>query len=726
MRSELLACDTANGSLLAGERSENMDYYQGKPFGNEVVGRSQVISTDVRDAIEWIKPTLLRIFASGETVCEFEPETPKDEAAAKQATEYVNYIWNRDNKGFQNFYYWFTDALMQKVGIVKIWWDDTPTTKRERYYGLDDQTFATLVNQDDIEVSEHTEREEEIQVPGLDEKTGQPTMKEAKITVHDVVVTREMDDGRVCVDCVAPEEFMISRAARDIENARCVAHKRLRFTNDLIEEGYDPEIIRRLPGDELTVTTNIEEVSRNTVEQIGVGQDTPPTSENREVWVYEAYIKIDVDGDGIAEMRQITCAGAAFDLLKNEPWDLPRPFATLTPTPMPHRFWGISVADMLKDIQLIKSTLLRLYLDNKYLQVNQREEVLESAIVDPAEVLSPVPGGKIRVKSMGSIMPIPSPDVGESLLSSLEYMDQITEDRVGVSNKTQGLGADALHETAAGERMLMNAAMGKIELIARVFAETGVTEAFRLILKLICTYQDKARIIKLTGGWVPMDPTGWNEDMRMTVSVGMGTGDRDQKMQNAQMIMAMQEKAFPLGVVTPQNMMKAADLAFQAMGMKSSEGYFTPPPPGAKPPTPPNPEMVKAQAQIALDQQKHQGDMAMQQAKMQLDVQQNQQELQAKLAIQQQEAQAKAATDQHLNMVEAQRHQLEMQMEARLQQQQMAMDAKLKQMEMTQNAQLEIALARIRAAAQIESTTITAKASADVAAQAEARTDAQA
>ena len=712
MRSELLACDTANGSLLAGERSENMDYYQGRPFGNEVVGRSSVISTDVRDAIEWIKPTLMRIFASGENVCEFEPETPKDEAVAKQATEYVNYIWNRDNKGFQNFYYWFTDALMQKVGIVKIWWDGTPTTKRERYYGLDDQTFATLVNQDDIEVSEHTEREEEIQVPGLDEKTGQPTMKEAKITVHDVVVTREVDQGRVCVDCVAPEEFMISRAARDIETARCVAHKRLRFTNDLIEEGYDPEVIRRLPGDELTVTTNTEEVARNTVEQIGVGQDTPPTSENREVWVYEAYLKIDVDGDGIAEMRQITCAGSGFELLKNEPWDLPRPFATLTPTPMPHRFWGISVADMLKDIQLIKSTLLRLYLDNKYLQVNQREEVLESAIVDPAEVLSPVPGGKIRVKSMGSIMPIPSPDVGESLLSSLEYMDQITEDRVGVSNKTQGLGADALHDTASGERMLMNAAMGKIELIARVFAETGVTEAFRLILKLICTYQDKARTIKLTGGWVPMDPTGWNEDMKMSVSVGMGTGDRDMKMANAQMIMGMQKEAFPLGVVTPQNMMKAADLAFQAMGMKSAEGYFTPPPSGAKPPRPPDPAMIKAQADIQLQTAKQQGDMALQQQKMALDVQEKQKE-----------REAQAAVDQHANLVEMQRHQMEMQMEAKLQQQQMLMDSKLKQMELEQNARLEIILANIRANAQIESTTITAKASADVAAQAEARTD---
>lgn len=587
---------------------------------------------------------------------EFEPETAKDVPLAKQATEYVNFIWNRDNPGFLTMYSWFTDALLSKNGVVKIWWDATPIQKRESYRGLDDRTFAKLVNDDDIEVSEHTERSEEIQLPEMPSPDGSQmiTPPQVKIAVHDVVVTRENPGGRVCVLTVPPEEFLISREARSICEARFCGHRRRRTLSDLIEDGYPRDIVERLTGDEAFPMNNMEELARNTVENEPFSDGTAFNNATRLVWVTEGYIKIDVDGDGVAELRQVTVAGSGFELLKNEAWDAPRPFANLTPIILPHRFHGMAVADQIRDLQLIKSVIMRQYLDNLYLANNQREEVLESAIIDPQEVLTSTPGAKIRVKQMGSIAPIAVPNIGKQALEGLNYIDQVKENRTGVSQRTQGLGANALHETAAGERMLMSAAMGKIELIARVFAETGVKDAFKLILKLVNMYQDKPRMIRLNDDFVEMDPSTWNADMDVRISVGMGTGDKDQQLQHALLLGQMQNAAGQSGLlhITPENAMATAEMAINAMGLKGVERFFTMPDPQAQANAPPSPEMVKAQGHVQAAQSKAQSTAQVLQFKAQSEASMQQQKMQADHAHQQmkiagdaQAAQVKAQAD---------------------------------------------------------------------------------
>lgn len=621
IRAEILSADGQANSQLSIERGENMDYYQAKPFGTEVEGRSSVVSPDVRNTIEWIMPSIVRVFTSGEDAVEFEPQEPKDLAFAKQATDYVNFIWNRDNRGFLNFYSWFKDALLQKNGVIKIWWDDTPQEKRERYRGLDDTAFADLVNDENVEVSEHTETEQTAQIIGPD---GQP--QEQKFTTHDLVITRKVPGGRVCVVPVPPEEFLISKDARNIEDARFVGHRRRRTISDLVEEGYDREVLERLTGDETSIQTGAEEIKRNTVEYVVPMSQATINPAMRQIWVTEGYIKADVDGDGIAEMRKVVVAGAAYEILSNESWDTPRPFASLTPIIMPHRFSGLAVADLIKDLQLIKSTILRLYLDNMYLNVNPREEVVERNIIDPSEVLSTAPGRKIRVTQAGSITPIPVQNIGPIALEGLNYIDQERENRTGVSQRTQGLAANQLHDTATGERMLMSAAMGKIELIARVFAETGVRDAFRLILKLVVKYQDKGRIIRLRDNFVPMDPSQWNSDMDVTVQVGMGMGDKDQQMQHAMMLATLQEKAFQLGYVSPENFKNSAEIAVNAMGFKGVERFFTFPQSGQQQQGGPKDpkaeaEMVKAQGQLKIEQEKNAGQMQLQAQKHQMDAQ---------------------------------------------------------------------------------------------------------
>lgn len=682
-----------------------MDYYQGRPFGNEVEGRSSVVSTDVRDTIEWIMPTLMRIFTSGEQVVEFEPEGIEDEQRAVQATEYCQYIWMRDNPGYTNFYVWFKDGLMQKNGVVKIYFDESEETKRERYTGLDEQAFTELVNDDTVTVSEHTEREETIEQPVPDPKTGQLVIQNVPSEVHDVVITRTQPRRRVAVEPMPPEEFLISRDARDIQTARFAGHRKRWTLSDIrskllgtLKPAAVEEIMEQLSGDADTTPINLEEVSRNTVENY-----TPSANiENSAMalaWVTECYVKADVDGDGIAEMRKVTVAGPGHVIVSEEAWDGPRPFAALTPILMPHRFWGVSVADLVLDIQLIRSTLLRQYLDNLYLSNNARLEVVAHNIIDPAEVLTSRPGGAIRVKAAGSVTPIAVQPIGAEALQGLQYIDQIRENRTGVSERTQGLGANDLHETASGEQMLMSAAMGKIELIARTYAETGVKDAFKLILGLIVRYQNKPRTIRLTGKWVEMDPRSWNDGMDLSVSVGLGTGDNQQRLQHAMMLGQMQMQAGQSGVltVTPDNAMETANLAVNAMGLKKAERFFSKPDP-SKPP-PPDPRMAKVMADAQLGQAKLQSQTQLQAAKTQSDA-----------AVAQAKAQADMQTQQNRARMEAQVDHLHNLMEAQREQQKIQSDAMLQRMELNMKTALELQLAHIKGAVAIEVARIGAKA----------------
>lgn len=692
VKAEIQNADGYSSSAVSGERATNLDYYFARPFGNELEGRSSVVSRDVQQTVEWIMPTLIRIFTSGEDVVSFEPETENDVEVAKQATEYVNFIWNSDNHGFLNFYSWFKDALISKNGILKIWWDDTPKLKRERYTGLDDGAFAYLVADKAVEVAEHTENKQsvEVQVPQPD---GSFAPQAQEISTHDVVITRKVPGGRVCVVPVPPEEFLISKEARNIEMARLVGHRRRVTISELREEGVPEDKLATLASDDASVMTDAEETKRNTVENITAASTTAINTAMRQVWRTEAYIKIDVDGDGIAEMRKVTVAGTGFTILSNEAWDSPRPFATLTPLIMPHRFFGLAIADLIRDIQLIKSTLWRQMLDNLYLNNNPREEVVADRIIDPGELLSSAPGRKIRVKAGNgpAISAIPVQNVAPNAIAALEYMDNVKEATTGVSERTQGLGDQILDQTATQARMMMSAAQGKIELIARVFAETGVRDAFRLILKLICMYQDKPRTVRLTGGWVPMDPSQWNSDMDMKTSVGLGMGDRDQQIMSAQMVGKLQEMLLPLGFVTPENIKNATELGLNGLGLKGVDRFATFPqgpqakqpiqlPPQHKGAAPPDPQI----------------EMAKIQAGAQTKVQTAQIQAQAKAQTSAVQAQAKAATDQHLNEVEAQREHLQHQ------------DA----MELERYKTIaDIVIAHINAAAKISSAQVTAKVS---------------
>jgi len=510
------------------DRRKALDYYLRRPYGNEIEGRSQIVTGEVAEVIDGALPQLVRVFTASEDIVRFEPKGPGDEEGAKQATEYVNWVFYRDNDGFLVLHNWFKDSLLQKTGIVKAYWDTKIEVTKEEYQNLTDDELVLLMSDGTREVVEQDTTEE---VAGID-PMGMPVV----LRSHSVKVSKKSTSGGVVVENVPPEEFLISKRAKDIETAPFVAHRRLVTRSELTAMGFDAETIATLPTN-TDLEFSEERIARFDQSETPDNQSMDISME--EVEVFECYLRADMDDDGIAELRKVVYAGN--EILSDEEIDLV-PFHSLCPIPIPHKFFGNSLADRAMDIQLIKSTITRQILDNLYLTNNARTGVVEGQ-VNLDDMLSVAPGGVIRMKNANAIVPINVSPVANQAFPMLEYLDGIQSKRTGISDMQQGLNPDILQNvTATAIAATQSASSGKIELIARIFAETGVKSLFQGILHLVTKYQDKPRMIRLRGKYVPIDPRTWSNQYDLSISVGLGTGNKQEQMAMLQMVMAKQEQ----------------------------------------------------------------------------------------------------------------------------------------------------------------------------------------
>src|SRR3990167_9064125 len=399
-------------SALSNQRKLALEYYYGEKYGNEVEGRSEYVSRDVADTIEWIMPSLMRIFTGGDSIVRFEPQGPEDEKNSQQATDYINYVFQRQNDGFLTLYTWFKDALLSKNGFVKVYWEEYTETKTETYDALTDDEFAYVmqeVKQDDI--LEHAE------YPGPEG------------LVHAVKFRKKVKNGKCCVIPVPPEEVLVNRyPVAPLKRNRFICHRRRVTISEVVEMGLmskeDAESLTSYEDEDF----NEERISRYAFDETDEG-DNPTNKSSRYVWLAEAYMKLDVDEDGIAELRKITMAGDR--LLENEEIDS-CPFVTLTPIILPHKLYGMSVADLVMDLQLLKSTVFRQILDNMYLANNGRYMALDG-MVNIDDLLTSRPGGIVRVKTFDAVKPMQPPLLGAPAFNLLEYIDQTKESRTGVN-----------------------------------------------------------------------------------------------------------------------------------------------------------------------------------------------------------------------------------------------------------------------------------------------------
>ena len=430
------------GGNLSSQRKKSLEYYMGEPLGTEIDGRSQVVSTDVADTIETILPNLLRVFTSSEKVVKCEPVKVEDVKLAEQVTNYINYIFNKDNDGFSVLYTWFKDALLEKNGIIKVYWDESESVEQETYQNLSDDEYRLLIEDDDVEVVQEESFEDETAkaqlevVKAMAIKTGE-IMPEMPIPMmHNCIIKRTNGSGKVKIENIPPEEFLIQRSAKTIEDANFVAHRVSKTRSELVEMGFDQKIIDDLPTSN-EILLNDERLQRYSDIDQTPFNDSPDKS-TEEIELFECYIRVDTDGDGIAELRKVTVAGTGgYTILENMACDN-MPFCSITPIPMPHRFYGRSVSELVEDVQLVKSTVMRQLLDNMYLTNNNRVAIMDG-MVNLDDLLTSRPGGVVRTKQPPSqvMMPMQSQAISQQAFPLLEYLDTVRESRTGVTRQLQ-------------------------------------------------------------------------------------------------------------------------------------------------------------------------------------------------------------------------------------------------------------------------------------------------
>ncbi len=606
------------------DRRKALDYYLRRPYGNEIEGRSQIVTGEVAEVIDGALPQLVRVFTASDDIVRFEPKGPGDEAGAKQATEYVNWVFYRDNDGFLVLHNWFKDALLQKTGVVKAYWDTKIEVTKEEYQNLTDDELVLLLSDGTREIVEQETVEE---IVGNDQM-GMPMIMRA----HNVKVSKKTTAGNVVVENVPPEEFLISKRARNIEDAPFVAHRKLTTRSELVAMGFDPAIVSTLP-----TSSDLEFSPERTArfDQSEQPDDQSMDSTMEEVEVFECYVRADMDGDGIAELRRVVYA--ANEILSDEETDY-IPFHAVCPIPIPHKFYGSSLADRAMDIQLQKSTITRQMLDNLYLTNNARMGAVEGQ-VNIDDLLSVAPGGIVRMKNPNAVIPLNVQPVANQAFPMLEYLDAVQSKRTGVSDAQQGLNPDILQNvTAAAIAATMSAAAGKVELIARIFAETGVKSLFKGILHLVSKYQDKPRIIRMRGKYEQIDPRTWSNQYDLSISVGLGTGNKQEQMAMLQMVMAKQEQILqtygPANPLVSVGQYRTTMAKFiEAAGFKDVAEFFkeippevdqqlSNPPPQEQQADPAVQAMIaQSQAQIQIAQQKAMADVEADRQKALADIQ---------------------------------------------------------------------------------------------------------
>lgn len=609
--------DQATGSghsEIESKRADLFERYMGEPYGDETKYRSSVVSSDVSDTVEWIMPELMDIFTSGERVVDFDPLGPDDEERAEQEADVTNHVAMRLNPGFMALYSWFKTALIQKNGYVKWYWDRSEKSWVEEYENLTPEDLmrmqADWVQSDaDVEVDEIAEGDEGINIK--------------------VRVTEQSE--RLRMDAVAPEEILVSPqwSAVSLADAPFVAHRPLGKTaSDLVAAGYDREQVMTLTdadGD-LSAEEHVERFSSRTA---GTEDDAAPTDETmREVDYAECYIRADMNGDGIAELIKVTVGGSGREILKWADGTLDYeevhsiPIATLTPMPVPFRHYGRSVAELVTDLQRIKTVLIRQMLDNIYLSNNPTREIAEDGIGENtiADLLVERPGKLVRTAAPGMYQEHTPPQFMGQMLPAIEYIDTLRENRTGVTRYNQGVDANSLNKTATGVQQIMTAAQKKIMLIARVFAETGVKELFRGLHDELRRNASKALTIRLRGRYVQVDPRHWRDRADVAVSVALGAGTSDMMLARLMAIAEKQEQHLLNGspLVTLDQLHHTYSKIVEKSGFKNPDAFFLDP--ATAPPQPQQPpEPSQAQMVMQIEQMKAQADAQHEAAKLQFE-----------------------------------------------------------------------------------------------------------
>ncbi len=601
---------------VAADRTEALKRYQADPYhgDDKLEGRSKIVSTDLRNAVLQVMPSLMRIFMGSERVVEFSPRGPDDEEGANQRTDYINLVITEDNPGYLTFLNAFKEALRQDWAVLKSSWDDSQERITEHYAGLtQDQVDAISA---DEEVT-HVEVEEDGEVPApvgfLDPTAApaavptapgadpsgpppatpaagaapQPPAPPATVKTFAVTVTRDKAKNKVRIEHIPATEFYVTPNARTLPDARMVSHVRRMRRTDLLALGYDAKTI-----DDAITTYNEsdlaqEELARNPNTQGNYDADdrNKATLLYRYAEHYFLYAKNDTD---IAERHRVCTLGDDSVVLHDEV--VPElPFFILCADPEPHKLFGNGFHALLKDIGRIKTAVWRAALDSLAMSIDSRI-AYDRNRVETADLLNQEHGGVVRVTGdpNTAIRELTVPFAGQAALGMLDSLDADKEDRVGITRSSQGTDASMLQSTTkAAVTAQVTAAQARIELIARTLAETGVKELAMGVQKLLMRHQDVKRTVRLRGKWVDVDPSTWNLPLDVHVNAILGTGAMEDRMAFYGAVADKQEQL--LQTIGPSPMVDFGKLrntyakGLELFGESDPSRYFGEVPPGWAP-----------------------------------------------------------------------------------------------------------------------------------------------
>jgi hypothetical protein len=568
------------GAEINEQRRKAMRYYHGRPFGNEQDGRSQVVLTDVADTIEWIMPSIMSMLLESGVLWKFLPTKPGSEDHAKQATKVLNHVFLNQCGGWMKIYEWAKTALLEKNGFLMPEFEERFEPRRDTYRGLSEAQVGLLLENETVQIVALSLHEGDRDV--IDLATRQP-----RIT-YDVETLTVKSRGQFKIHGIAPEEFLIARRAITLDDDTPFTAFRQKVTvSDLVALGYPYDVVATVPSDDMPEFSEgrVERMSQDETYPISDTSRQDPAS--RSIWLTTCFIRIDEDGDGYSELRRIVVVGDhAMTILSDEYWNQ-NPMCSLTAVPMPHKFVGLSVADQVMDLQLIRSTLLRNMLDNIYLTNNSRYEVVEG-MVDIDDMLTSRPGGVVRVTAPGMVSELPTKPLPRHAMEMMSFLDSVRETRTGVSKWQQGPEPTSLkNQTSGAVSEVASAAGAKIATICKIFAETGIKDLGQKLYRLYVENATGPITYQIDGDWLTVDPTTWARDLDCQTQVGLGRGERERRMNDLQIIADRQAQRLQGGqrqMVSPRYVYATAEAIQETMGYRMDVNrFFTDPGPSGWP-----------------------------------------------------------------------------------------------------------------------------------------------
>lgn len=532
-------------------------------------GRSKVVATKCREVVRGIKPSLQRVFLASNKPVEFVPRGPEDVQAAEQATQFINYKFQKHD-GYRLINDVFQDALVKKAGIAHVYYNEKMDAEIHTFTELNDDEFTLLINDDEVEVLEH-----ETEVTMTVDEMG----VEAGIPLHSVKISRQKKHGEICIEAIPPEDFFVDRNSRSIDQFYVCGHSTEMRVADLLAMGFKIEDLDGLDSTEYSVMDDEAEFERRGY-TIDEGEDENISAASKKITVTEAYMELDIEGTGIPKLYQFICVGANYKLLNFYEADH-APYAIFEVDPEPHAFFGTSLVDLVMNDQDAATSMLRGILDNAALVNNPAMQIIDGQVaVD--DLLSNEIGRIVRVKAAGAISEMAVPFTAAQTLPALQYFDQLVDNKTGVSKMAQGLDPEVLKSaTATSVAASIEGQAGQAEVIARNLAEGGMRRLFKLMLELYVKNTDKNEIMQMNGQFVPVDPRAWSTDMDLSVNVGIGTGREQERLATLQMAFQIQQQIYQTygptnGLVTLTQLRNTMADIMALGGVRNADRYFLP------------------------------------------------------------------------------------------------------------------------------------------------------